>query len=215
MIKEVINGKDKTSHWRPINFSITCLNGRDGGRMKKKCCFQACVLTGYKIICAHLPSFTDIFHTHIACRTITITGNTSNPSQSPFSLLPSGKRFQSLQACSIKQLLPPGCQDAELCTTSPSGPCPWTLTLDTVQYHMHYSHCTVRIDSSVCPGNTEINKYLWIRNRLNHIVTILSQDIFDSNFIWNSALTIRIIVFSLCHFSCVYRLRSRVPVMYL
>lgn len=49
-----------------------------------------------------MPSLTDIFHTCLNHRAISIAGNTTHPSHSLFSLLPSGKLYQSLWACSTR-----------------------------------------------------------------------------------------------------------------
>lgn len=62
-----------------------------------------------------LPSLTDILHTCLSRRTISVAADSSQTSHSHFSLLPSGRPESR---CSlhrtVKQLLPPGSQDAEL-----------------------------------------------------------------------------------------------------
>uniref|UniRef100_A0A3Q3K2F1 Uncharacterized protein n=1 Tax=Monopterus albus TaxID=43700 RepID=A0A3Q3K2F1_MONAL len=63
---------------------------------------QRIVNTASIIIGATLPSLTDIFNTRLTRRAISIADDTSHPSHSHFRLLPSGRRYWSLQTHSTR-----------------------------------------------------------------------------------------------------------------
>ncbi|KAL2089350.1 hypothetical protein ACEWY4_014038 [Coilia grayii] len=48
-----------------------------------------------RIMGVSLPSLQDIFHTHLTCKALCIVGDPTHPSNSLFSLLPSGRRLRS------------------------------------------------------------------------------------------------------------------------
>ncbi|KAK2910709.1 hypothetical protein Q8A73_008424 [Channa argus] len=59
---------------------------------------QRIVRAAEKIIGVSLPSLQDIYGTCLTCKALCIAGDPTHPSHSFFSLLPSGRRLQSLQA---------------------------------------------------------------------------------------------------------------------
>ncbi|XP_053083447.1 uncharacterized protein LOC128316964 [Pangasianodon hypophthalmus] len=63
---------------------------------------QRIVNAASKIIGVSLPSLVDIFHTRLTSRAISIAADASHPSNLHFSLLPSGRRYRSLQARSTR-----------------------------------------------------------------------------------------------------------------
>ncbi|KAK3523418.1 hypothetical protein QTP86_032737 [Hemibagrus guttatus] len=63
---------------------------------------QRIVNAASKIIGVSLPSLVDIFHTRLTSRAIGIAADGSHPSNLHFSLLTSGRRYQSLQAHSTR-----------------------------------------------------------------------------------------------------------------
>lgn len=63
---------------------------------------QCIVNAAGKIVCATLPSLNDINNTRLTRKTLSIVDDPTHPSHSFFGLLPSGRRFWSLQAQTTK-----------------------------------------------------------------------------------------------------------------
>ncbi len=59
---------------------------------------QRIVRAAEKIVGVSLPSLQDIYSTHLTRKALSIAGDPTHPTHSFFSLLPSGRRLQSLQA---------------------------------------------------------------------------------------------------------------------
>ncbi len=59
---------------------------------------QRIVRAAEKIVGVSLPSLQDIYSTCLTCKALCIAGDPTHPTHSFFSLLPSGRRLQSLQA---------------------------------------------------------------------------------------------------------------------
>ncbi len=72
---------------------------------------QQTVNTAAKIIGAPLPSILDIFLTRCSSKRNSIVKDPTHPSHSLFQLLPSGRRYRSIRACSARLLC---CESPEL-----------------------------------------------------------------------------------------------------
>ncbi|KAL3055642.1 hypothetical protein OYC64_018339 [Pagothenia borchgrevinki] len=59
---------------------------------------QRIVTSAQRIIGASLPSLEDIYNTRLTRKALSIVGDATHPSNSLFSLLPSGRRFLSLSS---------------------------------------------------------------------------------------------------------------------
>ncbi len=98
---------------------------------------QRTVNTAAKIISAPLPSILDIFLTRCSSKANSIVKDHTHPSHSLLQLLPSGRRYRSIRACSARLLnsVFPGCESPELIppplSETPNNPLPpetWTIS---------------------------------------------------------------------------------------